>query len=531
MYRERRVIGPPGTGKTTFLTSVLRHQAATHGRGNVVACSLTHAAANELAGRDTSLPPENIGTLHAFAYRALGRPLVVETDKYIAGFNEGVPPPLRLGTNRGKDGFDMSAPGGDGEGARRWASLSVLRAKQVPQELWPPDVVQLSNAWQSFKDDLDGVDYTDMLELALRDVNCHPQAPAVLIADEVQDFSSLSMALLWKWAAACDEIVTAGDPDQAIYEFAGADPEVFRKRPAHQTKILEQSYRVPRAVHEIASHLISRNTDRDTVTYLPRDAAGSLRHSGATINEPRTLLPEIEQAVTEGRRVMLLTSCAYMLRGILDMLRSEGLPYGNAYRPTEAAWNPLARRENTQAATDRVLDYLRPFLPGAEEYWSQGELKAWLELCAKLKARGATLPDDDPSREVELDEFLPLIADPEAADILFHGPPGGLRCLKQHLATKWQRTAGYACDVAIKRGPEALQAEPLITVGTIHSVKGGEADTVYLFPDLSYAAACEYQTAKGRNSTRRLYYVGMTRAKEELVLCQPGTNMAVNYYA
>ena len=77
---------------------------------------------------------------------------------------------------------------------------------------------------------------------------------------------------------------------------------------------------------------------------------------------------------------------------------------------------------------------------------------------------------------------------------------------------------------------EILTKKPQVIVGTIHSVKGGEADVVYLFPDLSVAGMQEYvKGGEARDSTYRMFYVGITRAKETLVLCQPASNFAVRW--
>jgi superfamily I DNA/RNA helicase len=63
--------------------------------------------------------------------------------------------------------------------------------------------------------------------------------------------------------------------------------------------------------------------------------------------------------------------------------------------------------------------------------------------------------------------------------------------------------------------------------GTIHSVKGGEADAVFLFPDLSRSGDLAYRRyGADRDSVIRLFYVGMTRARKSLYLCQRETNMA-----
>ena len=68
-----------------------------------------------------------------------------------------------------------------------------------------------------------------------------------------------------------------------------------------------------------------------------------------------------------------------------------------------------------------------------------------------------------------------------------------------------------------------------MVVGTIHSVKGGQADVVYLFPDLSQAGDAQYQR-KGapHDSVIRTFYVGITRARETFYICQRETPVAVS---
>jgi len=67
-----------------------------------------------------------------------------------------------------------------------------------------------------------------------------------------------------------------------------------------------------------------------------------------------------------------------------------------------------------------------------------------------------------------------------------------------------------------------------VIVGTIHSVKGGQADVVFLFPDLSPAGDAAYQRhGAQRDSVIRLFYVGMTRARHTLYVCQKESSMAV----
>jgi superfamily I DNA/RNA helicase len=74
-----------------------------------------------------------------------------------------------------------------------------------------------------------------------------------------------------------------------------------------------------------------------------------------------------------------------------------------------------------------------------------------------------------------------------------------------------------------------LLEDPGVVVGTIHSVKGGQADVVYLFPDLSRAGNAQYDVAGVfRDSVIRLFYVGATRARETLYICQRETATAIS---
>ena len=68
------------------------------------------------------------------------------------------------------------------------------------------------------------------------------------------------------------------------------------------------------------------------------------------------------------------------------------------------------------------------------------------------------------------------------------------------------------------------------TVGTIHSVKRGQADVVYLFPDLNRAGLATYERpGRDRDSILRLFYVSATRAREMLYICQSEMSTACFY--
>ena len=69
-----------------------------------------------------------------------------------------------------------------------------------------------------------------------------------------------------------------------------------------------------------------------------------------------------------------------------------------------------------------------------------------------------------------------------------------------------------------------------MVVGTVHSVKGSEADVVCLFPDLSPRGMEEWDSGDPHQQANvyRLFYVAMTRARELLLMAEPGGGMAVD---
>ena len=77
MNNEWRVFGPPGTGKTTWLSRQISN-AIEHGN-EVMVSSFSKSAAEELIGRGMASTQENTGTLHAFCYRVIGLPTIAET--------------------------------------------------------------------------------------------------------------------------------------------------------------------------------------------------------------------------------------------------------------------------------------------------------------------------------------------------------------------------------------------------------------------------------------------------------------------
>jgi DNA helicase II / ATP-dependent DNA helicase PcrA len=523
--KEDRVIGPPGTGKTTFLTRVIGHNAQEYGADNVIAISHTRAAAAELAGRNTPIPRGNIGTMHSFAFHAIGTPPVAEDTDHIREFVDANP---QWPFSAIADPEDVSFTAGGADGDKLMQEYQRRRNLEVPRQAWPMDVTEFATAWEDYKAQTATIDFTDMIEIAITDTDSPLQDPAVMIADECQDTSRLQWRLLTRWADRCEKFVTAGDPDQAIFRWAGADVAYFAENKPMRQKVLEQSYRVPRAVHAIATEWIEQATDREPVTYYPRDEDGAVLRTGATYRYPEPLLDIIEQAEAAGKTVMIQASCGYMLRPLIEVLKREGIPFANPWRVKQASgWNPLAPRGGASTVA-AIRAFLKPHIGGA--LWTQPEADLWLSalkgvLAHGCKKRFSELPDNWTPEEV-WDKIGEYLQDPDDLDRIIAPPPACLDWFEAHLLSSKQQPAAFPLHVARKRGGPCLQEEPRVYIGTCHSFKGAEADINVVFPDLSYQGYSEWQ-GHGRNDVVRLFYVAITRTRETLYIGNASSGMGV----
>lgn len=517
---ESRVIGPPGTGKTTYLSNVLNNCANRYGSENVVALSHTRAAAAELVGRETLVPRSNVGTIHAMALRTLDQCEVAQSPQYLRAFEEQT----HLKMTPADPDDPTCDPSGGSDGDKLLNEYSRLRNMMVPRDLWPMDVLGFASQWEQFKGETGTVDFTDMLEGAL-ETHYAPGRPSALIVDEVQDSTPLQFKLIQQWGQNVDTLVCAGDIDQAIYEWAGADPGVFlAHKPARQT-VLAQSYRVPRAVHRLASDWISRVEEREPVEYLPTDALGEVALCPATFKAPEAALDHIEADLAAGRTVMVMGSCGYMLAPLVSILRRLGVPFANPWRVKHGGWNPLLSRGETSTVKISRC-FAAPFRGSGTEIWSLTQSQMWTSITKGLFKRGQrNVLDELPADTSPLDAFLTLLAalkDPEELErILLNGTPAeAMAWFAAHVQADRTAPMPYLTAVVERGGPEALSEEPKLFVGTIHSFKGAEADSVYVFPDLSVQGWLQW-TGGNRDATMRLFYVAYTRARQRLTLCYP----------
>ena len=526
--------GPPGTGKTTWLVKQVRRAAEKYGGEKVLCCSFTKTAATEMVNRITPpdeeplIPDRAVGTLHAICYRALGSPTLAETK--ISQWN-AEHPDLGLSKKSAarvmEDGLDESDTPEEGSADALLAMYSAFRNRLIPYEEMPAQVQHFAKLWEGWKQDCDLMDFTDLLVSGSKELYYPPNG--VAFVDEAQDMTPLQLKVVRNWEKSLRFYILVGDDDQCIFRFSGASPDalIAGDIPQENKIILKQSWRVPASVHRLAEKWIKKVSVRESKEYLPTDREGAVRRlPGATVKDARPAVVDAAKQIAAGRTVMFLTACSYLLRtSIIPLLKEHGIPFWNPYRVTQGEWNPLRGSKR-----DMLAAYLEPDGPelGGMRFWSAQQLARWSASCAfeGLLRRGARTRIEEMAKhkDADGDELLDFYTD--------WFEPQGLDAAMS-LSTDWlerqlkpDKAKGLAFPLSVFRrgGWDALEAKPRCIVGTIHSVKGGEADVVYLFPDISPQSYEGIQRgAEGRDAVIRQFYVGMTRAREELVVCNAAT--------
>jgi DNA helicase-2/ATP-dependent DNA helicase PcrA len=284
-----------------------------------------------------------------------------------------------------------------------------------------------------------------------------------------------------------DRMFVAGDDDQGIYRWAGADINHFVELPGG-SDVLSQSYRIPRSVHTVADSVVQRIRSRQKKIWLPRHEEGSVER---TYDASTVSFGDDEWLV--------LAQANYMLDDLAARLTSSGHYFERKGSPSLkktvrnaiSSWNHLQQSPGHEISLKEAVNLY--------DHMSSGDGR--LKRGAKKMLGGAD----------EQDLFT-------------------LTVLRQHFGLETQDdTWDMALDrigdedrayatALLNRGINIFE-KPRLKLSTIHGAKGGEADNVLLFMDLTGKALKEME--KNPDDAHRVLYVGVTRAKQNLVLKMP----------
>lgn len=509
MENEWRVFGPPGTGKTYWIGKQVEAALAKYRDDQILITSYTRGAAVEAAGR-IALPDPNIGTIHSICYNAIGRGEIAEN--HISEWND---PEYPMAGGK----IDADDPGSDRRGEIMYgdallAATSKARCQLIPKSQWQSDYVNFHNKWTVFKKERGYLDFTDMIETAYRDYDSCPIHARVLFVDEAQDLNPLQAAVIRKWGRGMDRFILVGDDDQAIYEWAGADAGILINDDISPSNIIElkHSKRVPRRVHEFAESWINGLSKRRAKTYHPNDNEGAVNYVAETWKAGDELLSTVLRDINNDKSVMVLASSAYLLWPFIRAMKESGILFHNPYRKDRSEWNPIVKKNGVVNSFDRMLYFARAqYGQTHKEIWYWAEHLRSEAIRPKGKALLKRLRSESSELKLsasQMNEFFPI----ETMNAIMKSD---VEWFAQNCVESKKSMFEYPARVAGMGGIEGLYAEPKITVGTIHSVKGGEADCIYIIPDLSSKFAESWQMGE-RDALIRLFYVALTRAKESV---------------
>jgi len=486
-----KIFGPPGSGKTTFLLNTVEQELADVHPTMVGYFAFTRKAATEARDRAMVKFPElnpNLDfpwfrTLHSLAYRCLGISTKdMMTQKNYSQFAK-------------EAGLDISTSVEDDEHVVRadnpilnQINLARIRGEdlRVHYNRSEMDIEwfhfeYVERAYRKYKEKHLLLDFTDLLERLVDEPQRLP-ALDVLIVDEAQDLSRLQWRLVMELASRAKRSYIAGDDDQAVYVWAGADVESFLSCEG-EIKILQQSYRVPSKIHSLADSIVKRIQKRQEKTWAPKEDQGTISY----YNDYQAV------NVSQGEW-LIMASTNYMLNEVHGWLKSQGL---------------LFERHGHRSIADSILSAVVGW-----ERLRRGDPINHSVLKSVYKYMGADLVRRG---------FKSLrTADPEATftmdDLKEHHGLLAPDAVWHEVLTKIGDDQREYLIAVLRRGTK-LGAKPAISLSTIHGAKGGEADNVLLMTDLSPRFAKDY--ARNADDINRLLYVGVTRTREALHIVLP----------
>jgi DNA helicase-2/ATP-dependent DNA helicase PcrA len=483
------ILAGAGTGKTTTITRRIANQVATgaFAPGEILAVTFTDKAAGGMRSRLAALGADGVQarTFHSAALAqlrhfdpdAVGKilPSKALTLRHIAN---SLPAPFKF------------RAAGDLATEIEWARNRRITPERYRGSLGdhvppiPDDLMlRVYQRYEEAKRAQGLTDFEDLLELTIRLYDERPDAAATFreryrsfTVDEYQDVNLLQQTLLERWLGDRDELCAVGDDNQAIYGFTGASPAYLlalpERFPGAAVVRLEQNYRSTPQVLALANRLAPALR-----TELPTGPEPVLRPLVTIEVEAAFVVERIRAADCPLEEIAILCRTNARLADFEQALHEAGIPFQGASLLARDAARFLLRRLREGEG------------PAAEQVRTLALQQGWLERPPEGLGEREQIRQDDLTRLVRLAESL---------------APESVAAFRSELERR------FGSSGAERRGVHLL---------TFHAAKGLEFDVVFL-PRLEERELPAKQAKMDEQiaEERRLLYVGITRAKRELVI-------------
>ena len=484
------VLGPPGTGKTTTLLKKVDHYLKETDPDKIGYFAFTQKAAYE--ARDRAIKNFNLTeddlpyfrTLHSLAFRKLGlKKDQVMQPRHYKDLGKKLGFPVSYAEHQEDHGIFTS----DSEYLQiiQLAQLRNITPEQQynrrehTQDLELDKLHIIHNELKRYKKEYNLIDFNDMILNFIKS-DLSPKFDVIFI-DEAQDLSLMQWDMTKTIWNKTEDTFIAGDDDQAIFKWAGADVDSFIALQNQMINLpLIQSHRIPIKVHQLVMGIVNRIKHRINKTWQPKTNEGSLhRHF------------DIDSVDMSSGEWLVLARTKHMLKEIEDTLYRKGLYYETRHKRSY-------EKDIQEAATD--WEHLR-----------QGQLLSYKQI---EKIYGYMSPDH---------------RDKKLMQGMTKGSFYGINQLTKDFGLKTNKVWFEAFNEAgtrrieylrkMRANGEQLNKKPRIELSTIHAAKGGESENVVLLTDLTKTTLDTYE--KNPDDENRLFYVGATRTKENLHIIEP----------
>lgn len=381
-----------------------------------------------------------------------------------------------------------------------------------------------------------------------------------ILVDEFQDINGLQYEIVRMLAAPLNNLFIVGDDDQSIYHFRGARPEIMlnftRDYPKAETVLLNVNYRCSKNILNTAIELISCNDHRFEKKLTTPNEQGSpvaCRIFENPGEEYFTVVSELKRRLEKGDALedtAILFRTNQEAEGLVGALMEYQVPFTmkeqlpNLFRHwicknilaylhmaagdrSRKTFLELMNRPNRYISREAVTDSQVNF-SALREYYRDKDwmcdrittLETHLRILSTLAPYAAI---NFIRKGMKYEEYLQEYADyrkikpEELMETLdrIQDSAKGMKTLQE-----WEAYIQEYTEKLTEQAKKQKQCREGITVSTLHAVKGLEFDIVYIMN--VNEGSIPYKKAvlpEALEEERRLFYVGMTRAKKELSLC------------